>query len=65
MDTLYGIARFSEKLVGTGIKFVRDFQQDPRTATLTGIGKLAETVRELSPRKTCGAANGDLLLWAV
>ena len=44
MDTLYGIARFSEKLV----------QQDPRTATLTGIGKLAETVRELAPGEDVG-----------
>ena len=47
MDTLYGFARFSERLVGTGIKLVRDFQQDPRAATLTGIGKVAEIVCEL------------------
>lgn len=44
VDTLYGFARFSERLVGTGIKFVRDFQQDPKAAAMTGIGKLAETV---------------------
>ncbi|XP_043210603.1 TBC1 domain family member 17-like [Amphibalanus amphitrite] len=44
VDTLYGFARFSERLVGTGIKLVRDFHQDPRAATLTGIGKVAEIV---------------------
>ncbi|XP_037079700.1 TBC1 domain family member 17-like [Pollicipes pollicipes] len=46
-SSLYELALPVERSFGSVLKFVRDFQQDPRTAALSGFGKLADTFLNL------------------